>query len=213
LAGLPDSRLREFFMRHGADISTVRRGVMDIDGLGPEGQSRQPTILTPRLKKVIAIARDQSSQVKHLTAAQSLFVAIASEGQGVAIRVLESLGFDLEQLRQVWPETATPHSVPILRLQPGKSIWYVHETQGMEKPLAFILGHKGAGCYVFDGEKGTYYDGCDQTWPDKFIEIRKLGYIWLPDARLRGIVPPEWEPPEQDARKDGVILRIEDGEL
>src|SRR4030095_17005252 len=114
----------------------------DVDGTGPAEQRRRPEILTPRLKKVIAIAAGQASQAKHLTAPQSLFVAIVTEGQGVAIRVLKSLGFDLEQLQHGWPEAAIPHSVPILRLKPGELIWYVHQTQGAKKPLAFIISQK-----------------------------------------------------------------------
>jgi hypothetical protein len=172
-----------------------------------------PRLLTPRLKKVIAIAAEQAQQARHLTKPQSLFVAIINEGQGVAIRALKSLGFNLEQLLQAWPETAIPHCVPILRLKPGELIWYVHQTQGAKKPLAFILGHKGAGCYIFDGQTGTYYNGRDQTWPDKFMEISKLGYVWLADARSQGIVPNDWEPPEQDLRRDGIVTRIQNGEL
>lgn len=213
LARLPDSRLHEFLMRRGADIRTIRHGVTDVNGLGPAEQRRRPGILTPRLKKVIAIAADQASQAKQLTAPQSLFVAMVTEGQGVAIRVLKSLGFDTEQLQQEWPETVIPHRVPILRLKPGELIWYVHQTQGAKKPLAFIISQKGVGCYMFDGQTGTYYDGRDQTWPDKFVEITKLGYEWLGDARSHGIVPHDWEPPEQDARRDGIVARIQNGEL
>jgi len=212
LARLPDSRLHGFLMRRGADLRTIRHGVMDVDGLGPADQRRRPETLTPRLKKVIAIAAVQASQAKHLTAPQSLFAGIVAEGQGVAIRVLKSLGFDPEQLQQGWPEAAIPHSVPVLRLKPGELIWYVHQTEGAKKPLAFILSSKGAGCYIFDGQTGTYYDGRDQTWPDKFIEITKLGYEWLGDARSHGIVPYDWEP-EQDARRDGIVTRIQNGEL
>jgi len=213
LARLPDSRLHKFLMRRAADIRTIRHGVMDQDGLGPADRRCRPGILTPRLKKVIAIAADQASQAKHLTAPQSLFVAIVTEGQGVAIRVLKSLGFDTEQLQQEWPETAIPHRVPILRLKPGELVWYVHQTQGAKKPLAFVFSQKGAGYYIFDGQTGTYYNGRDQTWPDKFMEISKLGYEWLGDARSDGIVPDDWEPPEQDARRDGIVARIQNGEL
>jgi len=212
LAQLPDSRLHEFFMRRGADICTIRHGVTDIDGLGPADQRRKPRILTPRLKKVIAIAANQAHQANHLTVPQSLFVAMVTEGQGVAIRVLKTLGFDLEQLQQIWPETATPHRVPILRFRPGELIWFVHRVHGAKKPLAFILDHK-AGFYVFEGQTGTHCTGLSETWPGKLSEITELGYIWLPDARSQGIVPTEWEPPEQDARKDGIIARIQNGEL
>ncbi len=213
LARLPDSRLHESLMRCSADIGTIRQGVIDVDGLGPPEQHRRPCILTPRLKKVVAIAADQAPQAKHLTSPQSLFVAIVTEGQGVAMRVLKSLGFDPEQLQQEWPETAIPHSVPLLRLKPGELIWYVHKTQGAKQPLAFIISRKGTGCYIFDGQTGTYYDGRDQTWPDKFMEISKLGYEWLGDARSHGIVPHDWEPPEQEARKDGIVAKIQNGEL
>src|SRR5260221_13458084 len=67
LARLSDSRLHEFFMCRGADTSTIRHGVMDVAGLGPVEQRRRSSVLTPRLKKVIAIAADQASQAKHLT--------------------------------------------------------------------------------------------------------------------------------------------------
>lgn len=212
LARLRDSRLHEFFMQGSIGIDDLRRGVIEVSGLGPTGQSRLPSILTPRLKKVIAIAAEQAPQAKHLTVPQSLFAAIITEGQGVAMRVLKALGYDREQLLQMWPEAAIPHSVPILRLKPRELIWFVHGAEGVNQSLAFVLDNK-AGVYIFDGRVGIHYTGREQSWVEKLMEITKSGYVWLADARSQGIVPDDWEPPEQDARKDGIVTRIQNGEL
>jgi len=98
LVRLPDSRLRQLFAQRGIGIETVRCGVTDVDGLGPHHYS--PRVMTPRLKKVLAIADSEAARAKHLTVPQSLLLGIVIEGRGVATRVLKSLDFDLTLLRE-----------------------------------------------------------------------------------------------------------------
>lgn len=212
LARLPDSRLNECFKQGGVGVDDLRRGVIEVTGLGPVGPSPVPSILTPRLKKVIAIAKEQAPQAKHLTVPQSLFVGIITEGQGTAMRVLKSLGFAPEQLLRMWPEAAIPHHVPIQRYKPRELLWFVHRAEGGKRPLAFVIDNK-AGVYIFEGGNGIHYTGPGHTWVDKLMEITNNGYVWLADARAERIVPDDWEPPEQDARRDGILARIQNGEL
>ena len=98
LVRLPDSRLRELFAQRGIGIDAVRSGVTDVDGLGPHHYV--PKALTPRLKKILAIAESEAARAKHLSVPQSLLLGIVIEGGGVATRVLKSLGFDLTRLRE-----------------------------------------------------------------------------------------------------------------
>ena len=100
LVGLPDLRLCQLFAQRDADVQRVRDGVISIATLGPNHDSHQIRPWTPRLQRIIPIAEAEADRFKHLTLPQSLLLGIVIEGQGVAVRVLESLRFDLVQLKE-----------------------------------------------------------------------------------------------------------------
>src|SRR5262245_21391819 len=62
LARIPDLRVGQFFAERGAGIHNIRAGVVNAVGLGPPGSPPPWRVLTPRLKKVVAIAADQASE-------------------------------------------------------------------------------------------------------------------------------------------------------
>lgn len=100
LVRLPDSRLRQLFAQRDADIKKIRSGVLTEDTFGPHQRSRSFRPMTPRLKRILPIAEAERARLKDLTIPQALLLGILVEGQGVAVRVLRSLKFDLGQLRR-----------------------------------------------------------------------------------------------------------------
>jgi len=158
------------------------------------------------------IAEGLALQAKHMNIPQRLFVAIITEGWGVAGRVLRSLGFDLAQLRETFPETAIEPRVTISALGPGELIWFIHPTHGVKHAAGFVMDHR-SGAYVFGGHTGSHYTGHGETAAQKLAEMQELGYLWWPYARWHGIVPAGWLPPEEDAKGDSIVRRIQDGEL
>jgi ATP-dependent Clp protease ATP-binding subunit ClpC len=56
--------------------------------------------LTPRVKKVLELAVDEARRLGHdFIGTEHLLLGLIREGEGVAARVLESLGANLEKVR------------------------------------------------------------------------------------------------------------------
>ncbi|MEW6308132.1 MAG: ATP-dependent Clp protease ATP-binding subunit [Bacillota bacterium] len=83
----------------GISLAKVRAEVEKMIGKG-EGGGDQPS-LTPRAKKVIMeLALEEASTLNHnYIGTEHLLLGLIREGEGVAARVLENLGADLERVR------------------------------------------------------------------------------------------------------------------
>ena len=88
----------------GMDVSLdqVRRGVQFVIGRGdkpvPAGQSLS---LTPRAKKVIALAADEARELNHnYIGTEHMLLGLVREGEGIAAGVLENMGAGLDQVRE-----------------------------------------------------------------------------------------------------------------
>jgi ATP-dependent Clp protease ATP-binding subunit ClpC len=99
LVRTPDLRIRHLLTQRDVDLEKIRSGVVSVDTLGPHQRSRQFRPMTPRLKRTLPIAESEATRLPHLSIPQSLFLGILIEGQGVAVRVLKQLRFDVGQLR------------------------------------------------------------------------------------------------------------------
>ena len=87
--------------RLGLDLETVRAEVEKLVGTGPD----QPTVgnipYTPRVKKVIALAQQEAKQLNHTyVGTEHLLLGLLREGDGVAAKVMQTLGVDLERTRR-----------------------------------------------------------------------------------------------------------------
>jgi ATP-dependent Clp protease ATP-binding subunit ClpC len=99
LVRLPDARLQGLLAHRYADIEQIRRGVVDVDTLGPHQHSRAFRPMTPRLKRILPMAESERARLKHLTVPQSLLLGLLIEGGGVGVRVLKAQNFDLGKMR------------------------------------------------------------------------------------------------------------------
>jgi ATP-dependent Clp protease ATP-binding subunit ClpC len=83
----------------GIELATVRSAVEHVIGRG-ERQPMGEIGLTPRAKKVIALAIDEARRLKHqYIGTEHLLLGLVREGEGIGAVVLESLGARLEMTR------------------------------------------------------------------------------------------------------------------
>ena len=84
----------------GIDLSKARSSVEVMIGRGKETTSPSEITLSPRTKKVIELAVDESRKLGHShVGTEHLLLGIVREGQSVGAGVLESMGVSLEQVR------------------------------------------------------------------------------------------------------------------
>jgi ATP-dependent Clp protease ATP-binding subunit ClpA len=84
----------------GVELSKVRSSVEFIIGRGDATTSPSEITLSPRTKKIIELAIDEARKLGHShVGTEHLLLGVVREGEGVAGRVLESLGLDLEKVR------------------------------------------------------------------------------------------------------------------
>jgi excisionase family DNA binding protein len=83
----------------GIEVDQVRHAVEAIIGRG-ERIVLGELGLTPRAKKVIALAMDEAHRLNHrFIGTEHLLLGLIREGEGIAAGVLENLGLQLEQVR------------------------------------------------------------------------------------------------------------------
>ncbi|HLJ68392.1 MAG TPA: Clp protease N-terminal domain-containing protein [Chloroflexota bacterium] len=83
----------------GVKLDKVRGAVEFIIGRG-EGPVTGEIGLTPRARKVIALARDEGRRLgHHYVGTEHLMLGLIREGEGIAAGILESLGLTLEKVR------------------------------------------------------------------------------------------------------------------
>ena len=109
----------------GVQLPKVRSAVEFIIGRG-EGAVIGEIGLTPRAKKVIELAVDEARRLDHrYIGTEHLLLGLVREGEGIAAGVLESLGVNLEKVRQqvmqVVNQSSSSHASP--RRRPRRRIW------------------------------------------------------------------------------------------
>jgi diadenosine tetraphosphate (Ap4A) HIT family hydrolase len=85
----------------GVELSKARTAVEFIISRGDSTTSPSEITLSPRVKKVIEFAIDESKKLGHSNVGtEHLLLGIVREGEGIASGILESLGVTLERVRQ-----------------------------------------------------------------------------------------------------------------
>ena len=84
----------------GIDLSKMRSSVEVMIGRGKETTSPSEITLSPRTKKVIELAVDESRKLGHShVGTEHLLLGIVREGESVGAGLLQSMGVSLEQVR------------------------------------------------------------------------------------------------------------------
>ena len=83
----------------GVDSQKVREKILELVGPG-EGPMPSEITFTPRAKRVLELSVDEASRFGHnYVGTEHLLLGLIREGEGIAAKVLVSLGADLERVR------------------------------------------------------------------------------------------------------------------
>lgn len=86
--------------RMDIDIETLRIEVEKFVGQGPETKTLGNLPMTPRAKKVLALANSEATALNHsYIGTEHILLGLLREDEGVAARVLKNLNVDLERTR------------------------------------------------------------------------------------------------------------------
>jgi len=84
----------------GLDLETIRVETERHVGAGPETKMVKNPPITPRVKKVLALAGKEAKSLKHTyVGTEHLLLGLIRDGEGVAARVLKNLGVEIERAR------------------------------------------------------------------------------------------------------------------
>ncbi|HSW57717.1 MAG TPA: ATP-dependent Clp protease ATP-binding subunit, partial [Dehalococcoidales bacterium] len=99
IVGEPDGVAAKVLVSMGISLNKVRSAVEFIIGHG-ESSSRGEVGLSPGAKRVIELAIDEARYIGHnYIGTEHLLLGLLREGEGIAARVLDSLGVTLEKVR------------------------------------------------------------------------------------------------------------------
>ena len=85
----------------GLDLETVRMEVEKRVGTGPDQKMIGNIPYTPRVKKVLDLAKREARNLNHTyIGTEHILLGLLREGDGVAAQILRSLDVDIEQTRQ-----------------------------------------------------------------------------------------------------------------
>ncbi|MCF7847503.1 MAG: ATP-dependent Clp protease ATP-binding subunit [Kiritimatiellales bacterium] len=97
----------------GIELASVRMEVEKAVGTGPETKTIGNIPFTPRAKKVLALSASEARALGHsYVGTEHILLGLLREGEGIAARVLENLGVDLEEARYEIMKTLDPDYDP-----------------------------------------------------------------------------------------------------
>ncbi|MEI6892416.1 MAG: ATP-dependent Clp protease ATP-binding subunit [Pontiella sp.] len=97
----------------GVDMASVRLEVEKAVGTGPETKTIGNIPFTPRAKKVLALSASEARGLGHsYVGTEHILLGLLREGEGIAARVLENLGVDLDEARYEIMKTLDPDYDP-----------------------------------------------------------------------------------------------------
>jgi len=103
----------------GIDSQKVREKILELVGPG-EGPMPAEIAFTPRAKRVLELSVDEAARFGHnYVGTEHLLLGLIREGEGVAARVLVSLGADLERVRAEITQVLSGGPIPGTSNQAG----------------------------------------------------------------------------------------------
>lgn len=106
----------------GVNLETVRAEVEKQVGTGPGHKMIGNLPFTPRTKKVLDLARKEAKALNHTyVGTEHFLLGLLREGDGVAARILRSLGVDLEKTRKGILKELDPNFEPATGGQTARS--------------------------------------------------------------------------------------------
>jgi len=119
----------------GLDLETVRLAVEKAVGTGPDQKMIGNIPYTPRVKKVLDLAKREAKNLNHTyIGTEHILLGLLREGDGVAARILRELDVDIEQTRQEVLRELDPNFTA--QEEPGEPAEKVAEKKGEIKTPA-----------------------------------------------------------------------------
>jgi ATP-dependent Clp protease ATP-binding subunit ClpC len=119
----------------GLDLETVRMAVEKAVGTGPDQKMIGNIPYTPRVKKVLDLARREAKNLNHTyIGTEHILLGLLREGDGVAARILRELDVDIEQTRQEVLRELDPNFTA--QEEPGEPVEKLAEKKGEIKTPA-----------------------------------------------------------------------------
>ncbi|HXR05298.1 MAG TPA: ATP-dependent Clp protease ATP-binding subunit, partial [Verrucomicrobiae bacterium] len=119
----------------GLDLETVRLQVEKAVGTGPDQKMIGNIPYTPRVKKVLDLAKREAKNLNHTyIGTEHILLGLLREGDGVAARILRELDVDIEQTRQEVLRELDPNFTA--QEEPGEPAEKVAEKKGEIKTPA-----------------------------------------------------------------------------
>ena len=85
----------------GVDVQSLRLEVEKAVGTGSDTKTAGTVPFTPRAKKVLALAASEARSLNHTyVGTEHILLGLLREGEGIAARVLENMGVDLDEARE-----------------------------------------------------------------------------------------------------------------
>jgi ATP-dependent Clp protease ATP-binding subunit ClpA len=132
-----DSVGAQLLLKVGIMLDDVRGEIKDAIDQKEESPGSEPK-LTPRAKRVLELAADESRRMRHnYIGTEHLLLALIREEDGIAANVLRKLGLDLDKARLIVEECLNPES-PNLPLG-IRSVEAVAKSAGLLPILALLL--------------------------------------------------------------------------
>ena len=92
----------------GIDFESVKLEIEKAAGTGPETKTIGNIPFTPRAKKVLALSIKARNLGHSYVGTEHILLGLLREGEGIAARVLENLGVDLNEIRNEIMKTLDP---------------------------------------------------------------------------------------------------------
>lgn len=84
--------------KYGIDYDSIKKEIIDLVGIGAEAS--ECFLYTPVLKNVMENAKEISEEYNSEITSEILFLGLLEEGEGISVRILISMGIDLDKLYQ-----------------------------------------------------------------------------------------------------------------
>ena len=95
----PDSAAARILTARGASFDIIKSTILEITGMGSPGPI-SPSDMTPRLKRIIESSAYESAKSDHAyIGTEHLLLALLSDKDSVAVRILESQGLSAQEIR------------------------------------------------------------------------------------------------------------------
>jgi len=130
----------------GVDLDILRIEVEKAVGQGPETQVIGALPMTPRAKKVLALAKAEAQALNHgYVGTEHILLGLLREEEGVAARVLKNLNVDIERarlevLKELDPNFDPGQEAAAMADQPAQSVAAGAKPQSVKTPALKAFG-------------------------------------------------------------------------